>query len=66
MDSEVAIEIVPVVEGNNRYYKTIVLDLECDNSGTPSRVVRDIYHSDSLHIAIETLHQFLLDGAFRR
>lgn len=57
----IAIEIMPIIEDN--YYRTIVYDLEADDSGRPIRFVRDIYHSDSFTIAVELLHRLTQEGA---
>lgn len=65
MDTQVAIEIVPVVDGKRRYYRTIVFDLELNDFEHPTKVVRDIYHSDSLLLAVEVLHGYLKEGTIR-
>jgi hypothetical protein len=60
----IAVEIVPVIEGDDQYYKTIVFDLQTDPEGCQTRTVRDIFHSDSLRIAIGLLHQLSIDGTY--
>ena len=66
MDTQVAIEIVPVVDGKRRYYRTIVFDLELNDSEHPTKVVRDtIYQSHSLLLAVEVLHGYLKEGTIR-
>ena len=64
MDSVIAMEIVPVGEGSDQYYKTMVFDLEADDAGNRTRVTRDIFHTNSLHVAIALLHRFSMEGAF--
>jgi hypothetical protein len=59
--SNIAIEIVPVTEDN--YYKTIVYQLEYHGSGKQLKMVRDIYHTDNLSLAIDLLHQLNQHGA---
>jgi hypothetical protein len=64
MDSLIAIEIVPVIEGNDQYYKIMMFDLDADDVGNSTRVIRDIFHADSLHVAIALLYRFSTEGAF--
>jgi len=59
MNTPVAIEILPVIEDD--YYKMIVYDIEVDG-GCQVKMVREIFHSDNLAMAIELLHQLSTEG----
>jgi hypothetical protein len=56
------IEVHPVIDDGALYYKTLIFDLEPDSKGELRPTVRDIFHADSLKIAMEMLHTVLSEG----
>jgi hypothetical protein len=63
MSEKLAIEIMPVVDGEYSYYRTVVYDfLQPDASGNQTRIPREIFHYDCLKIAVEHLQQLSLEG----
>jgi hypothetical protein len=63
MSEKIAIEIMPVVDGEHFYYRTIVYDfLKPDASGNQTRIPREIFHYDTLQIAVEHLQELSLQG----
>ena len=64
MDEKIAIEIMPVVDGEHSYYRTVVYDfLKPDALGNQTKIPREIFHYDNLQIAVGHLQQLSLEGS---
>jgi hypothetical protein len=51
----IRIDVEPVTGDGPLYYRTMISHVEADSSGTSTSTVRDIFHTDSVQIAVEIL-----------